>query len=114
MLKGRIKTLILLATMIGMTTLLSGGDCMQIVSGTVLHEETKQAIDRVYVQEKNNHYYQSFTDPKGNFELSRISGGLFRCPPMKVVISKQGFETVMLKIKHGEHKTIKLRKLPKI
>jgi hypothetical protein len=84
---------------------------MQNVSGTVLDEQTKQPIDSVYIQEENNYDYHSFTDQKGNFELSGISGGLFRCPPMKVVISKSGFETVSLKIENGEHKTIKLRKL---
>ena len=108
------KRLILLLTIIGMTTLFSCGDCLQKVSGTVLDEQSKQPIDSVYIQEENNYDYNSFTDQKGNFELSRISGGLFRCPPMKVVISKSGFETVSLKIENGEHKTIKLRKLQKI
>ncbi len=87
---------------------------MQNVSGTVLIEQTMQPIDSVYVQIENNHNYNCYTDQKGNFELSRISGGLFRCPPMKVVISKPGFETVSLQIENGEHKTIKLRKLKKI
>jgi len=108
------KRLLLLLTIIGMTTLFSCGDCLQKVSGTVIDEQSKQPIDSVYIQEENNYGYNSYTDQKGNFELSRISGGLFRCPPMKVVISKSGFETVSLKIENGEHKTIKLKKLPKI
>lgn len=108
------KRLLLLLTIIGMTTLFSCGDCLQKVSGTVIDEQSKQPIDSVYIQEENNYGYNSYTDQKGNFELSRISGGLFRCPPMKVVISKSSFETVSLKIENGEHKTIKLKKLPKI
>lgn len=108
------KRLLLMLIMLGMTALFACGDCMQIVYGTVLDEKTKQPIDSVYIQQENNYNYNSCTDKKGNFELSGISGGLFRCPPMKVVISKTGYETVSLKIKHDEHKTIKLRKLPKM
>jgi hypothetical protein len=114
MLKKHMNRIILLLTIIGMITILSCGDCLQKISGTVLDEQTKQPIDSVYIQEENKYDYNCFTDPKGNFKLSRISGGLFRCPTMKVVISKTGYETFSLKIENGEHKTIKLRKLSKI
>jgi len=109
------KKLIYLPAIIGMTTLFACGDCMQRVSGTVIDKQTNQPVENVYIEEvKSFNDNNTYTDQKGNFELSRISGGLFSCPPMKVVIMKKGFEAVIIKMANDEHKTITLRKLSKI
>jgi len=72
-------------------------DCMQHVSGTIIDAKTKQPITEVTVNKKGNDNDNATTNGKGEFEISSISGGLFRCPPMKIIIKKEGYETLEYK-----------------
>jgi hypothetical protein len=85
-------------------------DCLQNVRGTVLDAETSQPIQGVLMQKENRPNCKADTDGEGDFEISSISGGLFRCPPMTVVVSKDGYETQVVKIDNAGHETIKLKR----
>ena len=82
---------------------------MQKVSATVLDKETKQPIDSVYAV-KAERDLGEYTDTSGQFKLSSISGGLCGCPPMKVVVSKKGYEKQVIKIPAAKHAVILLKK----
>ena len=85
-------------------------DCHQNVSGTILDNRTKKAIDSVYVQNTVRTSKYTFTDSTGNFRLSSISGG-FSCPPMPLALTKPGYEIKILEIKNGAHETIFLERI---
>ncbi|MCF8219821.1 MAG: carboxypeptidase-like regulatory domain-containing protein [Bacteroidales bacterium] len=106
------RTLTIILTLATLTTLTSC-DCLQNVTGTVIDEQTDQPIQGAHVHKENKDHDQADTDDKGKFEIRSISGGLFRCPPMTVVIKKDGYETQTVKIKNAEHETIKLKPLTK-
>jgi len=72
-------------------------DCIQQVSGTVIDAETRLPITEATVNKHGNDSDNATTNGKGEFEISSISGGLFRCPPMKIIIKKEGYETVEYK-----------------
>ena len=57
-------------------------------------------------------YDKDETDEKGNFKIESISGG-FRCPPMTVIVTKEGYETLTVKISNGNDKTIRLKRKSK-
>ena len=106
------KKLILLFTLSGLVFFSSCGDCMQHASGTVFDAATNLPVDSVFVQKESRPTsFGAYSDQMGNFELEEISGGLFRCPAMKVVLTKEGFETKTVKIKNGKHVSIKLKKM---
>ncbi|WP_417356154.1 carboxypeptidase-like regulatory domain-containing protein [Flavobacterium sp.] len=85
-------------------------DCYQIVSGTVIDKETKEPLNDVVVYNKNKPYNKKQTDSLGKFELSGISGGMFGCPPMKVIIERAGYTPGEVEISSGEEETIELEK----
>ena len=91
----------------------SCGDCQQRVSGTILDNETKKPIDSAYIYKAKMNYNNTFSDNKGNFSIESISGGLFSCPPMKVIIVKNGYEKDSMEIKNENHSIIYLRKKSK-
>jgi len=82
-------------------------DCIQQVSGTIVDKETKEPISEVSVRKRGKNSDQCTTNPKGEFEIKSISGGLFRCLPMKIVLTKEGYK--VLEVKGGG--TIELVKL---
>lgn len=92
------------------STVFTSCDCYQNVSGTVLDAATKQAIDSVYVHKKNRDSNAAYTNKEGNFKIVSISGGPFGCPPMTVVLSKAGYETVSVTIGNAKHETIFLKR----
>lgn len=92
-------------------TIFAGCDCLQKISGKVVDSETNLPIDSVYIQIENDYEHNVFTDNHGEFELTAISGGLYNCPDMTVVISKSGYETLSAEIKLSVDTTIKMRKL---
>ncbi|MBL4755500.1 MAG: hypothetical protein JKY52_18125 [Flavobacteriales bacterium] len=55
---------------------------------------------------------QAATDEKGEFSLKSISGGLFGCPAMSVVVSKEGYATQRVKINNAGHRIIRLKRTP--
>jgi CarboxypepD_reg-like domain len=85
-------------------------DCFQNVTGTVLDNETNQPIEGVQAQKENMEYEKEDTNDNGEFALKSISGGLFGCPAMTVVISKDGYETQTVKIENSRHMVIKLQR----
>lgn len=89
--------------------LITSCDCMQNVTGTVLDAETSLPIEGAHVQKENKEYDKDETDEKGEFTVESISGG-FRCPPMIVVVSKEGYETLTVKIDNAGNETIKLKR----
>ena len=90
--------------------ILTSCDCRQIVTGTIVDKATKEPIDSAYIYKENRKNDNSFSDKKGNFSVNGISGGLFGCPPMTVVISKEGYETQIVEIENTGHETIKLKR----
>jgi hypothetical protein len=80
------------------------------VKGTITDELTNQPIQGVHVQKENKDVDQAYSNENGNFEITSISGGLFGCPPMTVVVSKEGYKTQTLEIENAGHKKIKLQK----
>ena len=86
---------------------LSSCDCLQNVSGTILDKDTKQPIDSVYVH-KDTKSYGEYSDKDGEFKLEAISGGLWDCPDMTVILSKEGYVQKKVKIGNAKHKKIYL------
>ena len=91
-------------------TILTSCDCLQNVAGTVIDAQTDQPIQDAHVQKENKENDQADTDENGNFEIRSISGGLLGCPPMTVIVSKKGYETLTVEIKNGGDETIKLKR----
>ena len=90
---------------------LSGcGDCMQIATGIVLDAQTGLPIQGAHAQNELKAYAQADTDETGKFEIESISGGLFGCPHMDVVITMPGYEPQTVKIAAGGQETIKLNR----
>lgn len=92
------------------TILTSCGDCIQNIRGKIVDNNSLEPIDSVKIQKENRTEQFTFTDKQGDFELSSISGGLFSCPPMKVIITKEGYDTVKAAIELNRTQTIRLIK----
>ncbi len=99
----------IILTLLTLTILISC-DCLQNVTGTIVDKRTNKPIDSAYVYKENRKNDNSFSDKKGDFVVESISGGLFGCPPMTVVISKKGYETQTIEIENTGHETIKLKR----
>lgn len=91
--------------------LIQSCDCRQNVSGKII-DENNNPIENVEIQNIKKKYSNDLTDTNGEFNLTAISGGL-ACPPMKISISKQGYNTLETSIKNGGYKKIKLKKSTK-
>ena len=89
--------------------LFSACDCLQMIGGKVIDTRTKRPIQGAYVQKQNQEHRQAYTDEEGTFLIKAISGGLFGCPPMKVVISKEGYKSRNMKIRSRRAKKIRLK-----
>ena len=66
---------------------------MQTVTGKVVDSVTKKPLSGVKVYKQGNKDVFSVTNQRGEFEVRSISGGLFRCPPMKIKLEKEGYES---------------------
>ena len=100
-----IKLIFILISMIVLSC-----DCMQNVSGTILDSETKEPIDGVFVK-KISRSNGEYTDSNGNFELMYTDGGLFKCPPMKIIINKKGYNQKIEEIENSESKIILIERI---
>ncbi len=89
-------------------SLLYSCDCNQNVSGIVLDKETNLPIEKATIQ-KLNGSYNVFSSEKGEFKISAISGGVFKCPPMKIIVSKDGFFLDTLSIENSKQKKVYLK-----
>lgn len=85
-------------------------DCLQNVSGIVLDSETKKPIDSVFVK-KISRDNGEYTDKNGYFELMYTDGGLFKCPPMKIIINKKGYKQKVEEIENSESKIILIERI---
>lgn len=74
-------------------------DCKQLAEGYVFDKDTKLPLEKVYVH-KNTKEYGEETSKNGYFGLSGISGGLCKCPPMKIILSKEGYETISVEVEN--------------
>ncbi len=86
-------------------------DCFQTVSGVILDSETKQPVKNAYTQNSSQNFTHSYTDSSGFFALESISGGLWGCPPMIVVVTKTGYEIKTIEIEPGGYDTVYLEKI---
>lgn len=84
-------------------------DCNQVVSGTIA-DERGLPIYNATIYNKNKTWNKIQSDSLGEFELHNVSGGFFRCPPMRIVIEKPGYKTITTTIDAGGSKTITLEK----
>ncbi|MEQ9443417.1 MAG: hypothetical protein RIG62_30540 [Cyclobacteriaceae bacterium] len=71
-------------------------DCYRTAEGIIIEEDTGLPINNVqivndndYERKETNHLEMS--DTEGRFSYSDISGGLFGCPDLTLVFSKQGY-----------------------
>ena len=83
-------------------------DCWQRVSGTITDSETGTPINLVTVFNKYSDWNKMVTDSTGNFQLSAISGGIFGCPAMQVVIEKENYQKIETRIRAGRFKLIRM------
>jgi len=90
------------------SSLLYSCDCNQNVSGIVLDKETNLPIEKATIQNLNGDY-NVFSSEKGEFKISAISGGIFNCPPMDVIVSKDGFFSDTLSIKNSKQEKVYLK-----
>ena len=66
-------------------------------------------VDCVYDKgNKNKPSIKTATDQKGKFELSNISGCLWKCPPIKVSFEHSNYQTKEVEIQEGEEMTIEI------
>ena len=86
------------------------GDCVQIAKAKVLDATTNNPIDSVVIYKESSPEMKVMTDINGRFELRGISGGLFNCPTMKVVLEKTGYETKSLEVGEDTATVIYLKK----
>ena len=86
-------------------------DCYQVVTGIVVDKETDTPLRGVAVYKKSNPDNKTLTDSTGNFRLSSVFGGLFRCTPMEVVIKDENYKINESVIPAGGQKTIRLEKI---
>ena len=96
--------------LIGLLFLISCGDCYQVVTGTVLDKETKRPVEGITVYNKNKPTNKTVTEQEGKFELSDISGGLWKCPPMKVTIEHPDYQAKDIEIPAGAELTIEIER----
>jgi len=107
------KYLFILFTLI----LLSSCDCVQGAKGMVLDKATKQPLEHVaigkYEKEDpaNSYSRMEHSGTAGNYEYSSISGGLFRCPPLKLYFSKEGYKTVRVNLNKVSSDTVLLERI---
>lgn len=99
-----------IAYLIVLFTLFISCDCYQNASGIIVDNETHKPINKVKIKELNKNFID-FTDENGYFERHHISGGLFTCPDITIIISKEKYETDTIVFKNGEDKLIKLMKV---
>jgi len=109
------KTLsvVLMKKLFGILTILfflSSCDCLQIVSGVVVDNETGKPLQGVVVYDKYEPGNKTTTDSSGYFLLQDIVGGCFRCPPMTVVAGMQRYEQAEVVIPSGSKRTIQLQR----
>ncbi len=97
---------VLLFMLLGFVT---SWDCMQNVQGVVFDSVSKEPLDSVYVC-KVTELNGKYTDKNGKFEINGISGGLFRCPSMKVTLNKKGYKRQILTLENYKSKVIYLEK----
>lgn len=81
-------------------------DCYQVVTGTVIDNETRKPIEGISIYNKTKPKNKTQTDLEGKFELSSISGGLFGCPPMTIVVEHPDYATQETEIPAGGQKEI--------
>jgi len=84
-------------------------DCVQYASGIVV-DETLEPLSGVQVHKEYREGITVETDQEGNFEIEGISGGIYECPPMTVIIMKDGYETQRVTIKDSP-KIVKLKQI---
>ena len=97
-------------TIIVFINLFSSCDCVQNGSGIIVDEETKEPIQNVEIIEVGKDFVQR-SDENGYFKIRHISGGLFSCPDMTIIVLKKAYLSDTIVIKNGEDKLIKLYKL---
>lgn len=89
-------------------SLLYSCDCHQNISGIILSKETNLPIEKATIQTLNRDY-KVFSSEKGEFRISAVSGGFFKCPPMEIVVSKDGFFSDTLSIENSKQKKVYLK-----
>ncbi len=96
-------------TTIAALFILTSCDCLQVVRGTVVDLNTDKPLKNVHVFKDGKSYDECNTDSSGAFQIESISGGMFGCPGMTVVIEKDGYEKQIVKIGCGDFKKIALK-----
>lgn len=94
----------------GALLLFSSCDCYRMATGTVVNKSTGDPVELALITPIKKEYFQIYTDSAGTFKVTDISGGLFRCPAMKLRIEKEGFEPQNIRLR-GKPKEIKLVKV---
>lgn len=89
-------------------------DCVQHGKGFIVDASTLESIDSVKITKivgKNKLYHRGYYSGKnGSFDLHYISGGMFHCPDLKVLIEKEGYGTIQHNITKDRNPMIKLKR----
>jgi hypothetical protein len=107
----RTNALLFLSTVLLMQ---SACDCYRVVSASVLDAENGKPVAGVSIRERhdNGTYedHQDLTDAQGLFEFSDISGGIRRCPPVQLHLSREGYVPIDREFGAGTHRDTVLLK----
>jgi len=75
-------------------------DCVQHVHGYVYDVDTKNPIYGATISKNFGvnksliDYRKVYSTSEGEFEYTSISGGLFGCPNLKLIVTRIGYDTV--------------------
>lgn len=84
-------------------------DCLQIAQGTVYDQTTGKPLDSVLVY-RDAKDLGEYSNEKGEFKFTAISGGLCGCPPLTVKLNKSGYQERSIRFKNPGNDTIYLSK----
>lgn len=95
--------------------LLSRCDCSRRASGVVCDRATHLPLTSVTIKDAAGFHPGAITesDATGSYEYGDISGGLFRCPPLRLAFMHQDYQTYQLKTANcGVQDTVFLSRAP--
>jgi ACT domain-containing protein len=71
--------------------LMTACDCVSRFEAVIVDAQTFEPLDSVMVVNINRSAIYTYSDENGVFEISFLSGGIKKCPPITVSIAKKGY-----------------------
>lgn len=94
------------AIFVGLLVIVFGCDCYRDAEGIVVDIQTKQPISGVQIVNNSDFEHRqtqnlAATDSAGQFSYSDLSGGVFGCPDLVLVFSKQEYLNQRINVSDG-------------